>query len=42
MLSDIFQSVLPQNFHQPYYQSFNAIKGSKKQIELFNINYCIA
>jgi len=42
MLSDIFQSVLPQNFHQLDYQTFSAIKGRKKQIELFNINYCIA
>ena len=37
-----FQSVLSQNFHQLDYQTFNTTKGSKKQMELFTINYFIA
>jgi hypothetical protein len=41
-MSNIFQSVLPQNFHQLDYQTFNTIKGSKKQMELFSIKYIIA
>jgi hypothetical protein len=41
-MSNIFQSVHPQNFHQLDYQTFNTMKESKKQMELFNINYFIA
>jgi len=41
-MSNIYQSVFPQNFYLLDYQTFNTIKGSKKQMELFSINYFIA